>query len=211
MPPVLSCLFFHHLLLRRACYTCYLWASCMSNPSEQRLLFRCVKSIYFFPTVLAPCLCLHEHAATRRWTLVSSSTLSAFSFEAESLPEVWPHIFSAVLEAVSPRGTPVPIPSVLVLQVCAGLVSRYVGAGIWPVVCLIIQQVLFSEELFLQPHFSPIHCYMLRTLTDNRSLLSPYRMAFEWMDLDWVNMNAVIHFDELNQAIWGGEEAPAAF
>lgn len=31
------------------------------------------------------------------------------------------------------------------------------------------------------------------------------------MDLDWVNMNALIHLDELNQAIRGGEEAPAAF
>lgn len=88
------------------------------------------KKHLFFSTVLAPCLCLHERAATRRWTLVSSSILSAFFFEAESLPEVWPHIFSAVLEAVSPRGTPVPIPSELVLQVCARLVSRYVGAGI---------------------------------------------------------------------------------
>lgn len=36
-------------------------------------------------------------------------------------------------------------------------------------------------------------------------------MAFEWMDLDWVNMNVIIYLDELNQAIWGGEEAPAAF
>lgn len=79
------------------------------------------------------------------------------------------------------------------------------GCWIWPVVFLMIQQVLLSEELFLQPHLSPIHCYMLRTLTDNRFLLSPYWMAFEWMDLDWVNMNALIHLDGLNQAIWGGE------
>lgn len=48
MPPVLFCLFFHHHLLHRAHYTCYLWASCMSNPSEQRLLFQCLKSICFF-------------------------------------------------------------------------------------------------------------------------------------------------------------------
>lgn len=176
MPPVLSCLFFHHHLLHRTRCTCYLWASCVSNPSEQRLLFRCLKGIYFLATVLALCLCWHEHAAARRGTPVSSSLLSAFSFEAESLLGVCPHIFSAVLEAVSPRGTPVPVPSELGLQVCARLVSHYVGAGIWPVVCLIIQQALLSEELFLQPHFSPIHCYMLRTLTDNRSLLSPFWM-----------------------------------
>lgn len=129
MPPILSCLFFHHHLLHWACYTCFLWASCMSNPLKQRLLFRCLKSIYFLFTVLAPCLCLHEHAAARRGTLMSFSILPAFSFEAESLPEAWPHIFSSVLEAVSPRGTPVPVPSELGLQVCARLLSRYVGAG----------------------------------------------------------------------------------
>lgn len=36
-------------------------------------------------------------------------------------------------------------------------------------------------------------------------------MAIEWMDLDWVNMNALTHLDELNQTVWGGEQAPAVF
>lgn len=86
-----------------------------------------------------------------------------------------------------------------------------VGTEIWPIVFLIIQQVLLSEELFLQSYFSFIHCYMLRILTDNRFFLSPCWMAIEWMDLDWVNMNALIHLDELNQAIWGEEQAPVVF